>query len=160
GGIEKLMVPSDDSKLPQPLLADGRPDPAFKTTEAKRFLGKMLFFDPIRMTRILPEFGGILDTRQTATCGSCHLGDAAGKAGTLFNFAAGGEGRGYTDAAGNFIIRRRPRLDILPRVRQSPLFAGDPMVDELPTLTDVFEFVVASPARGRKLPPPGALLRT
>ena len=27
GGIEKLMVPADDSKLPQPLLADGRPDP-------------------------------------------------------------------------------------------------------------------------------------
>src|SRR5436190_7021442 len=107
GGVAKLMVPADDSKLPQPLLADGTPNPAFKTTEAKRFLGKMLFFDPIRMTRILPEFGGILDTRQTATCGSCHLGDAAGKAGTLFNFAAGGEGRGYTDAAGNFIIRRR-----------------------------------------------------
>lgn len=160
GGIEKLMVPADDAKLPQPLFADGKPDPRFKTTEAKRFLGKMLFFDPIRMTRILPDFGGILATRQSATCGSCHLGDAAGKAGTLFNFAAGGEGRGYTDASGNFTIRRRPRLDILPRVRQSPLFPGDAMVDELPTLTDVYEFVVASPARGRKLPPPGLLLRT
>jgi hypothetical protein len=34
------------------------------------------------------------------------------------------------------------------------------MVDELPTLTDIYEFAVGSPARGRKLPDPGALLRT
>ena len=33
-------------------------------------------------------------------------------------------------------------------------------MDELPTLTDVYEFAVGSPARGRKLPPPGQLLRT
>jgi hypothetical protein len=82
------------------------------------------------------------------------------KAGALLNFAAGGEGRGYTDASGNFIARRRPRLDILPRLRQSPLFPGDALVDELPTLTDVYEFAIASPARGRKLPDPGRLLRT
>jgi cytochrome c peroxidase len=87
------------------------------------------------------------------------MGEAAGKAGTLFNFAVGGEGRGYTDASGNFIARRRPRPE-LPRLRQSPLFAGDALVDELPTLTDIYEFAVGSPARGRKLPPPGRLLRT
>jgi cytochrome c peroxidase len=120
----------------------------------------MLFFDPVRTARILPEFGGVLATRQTASCGSCHLGEAALKAGTLFNFAVGGEGRGYTDAAGAFIPRRRPRLDILPVLRQSALFPGDALVDGLPTLTDVYEFAVGSPARARKLPPPGRLLRT
>src|SRR5438105_1338527 len=161
GGIEKLMVPANDSDLPQPRLPDGSPDPFFQTTEAKRYLGKQLFFDPIRMTRIIPEFGGVVDaTRQTASCGSCHLGEAAGKAGTVINFAAGGEGRGYTDASGNFIPRRRPRIDILPRLRETPLFPGDALVDELPTLTDVFEHAIGTPARGRKLPDPGRLLRT
>ena len=85
------------------------------------------------------------------------MGEAA-KAGTLLNFAVGGEGRGYTDAAGNFIPRRRPRPE-LPHIRQSPLFPGNALVDELPTLTDIYEFAVGSPARGRKLPPPGRLLR-
>jgi cytochrome c peroxidase len=88
------------------------------------------------------------------------MGESASKAGTLLNFAVGGEGRGYTDAAGNFIPRRRPRADILPIVRQTPLFSGDALVDELPTLTDIYEFAVGSPARGRKLPDPGRLLRT
>jgi len=159
GGIQKLIVPSRDADLPQPRLADGRPDPQFETTEAKRYLGKQLFHDPIRTARILPEFGGVLATRQTASCASCHMGEAASKAGTLLNFAVGGEGRAYTDAAGNFIPRRRPRPE-LPRLRTTPLFPGDALVDELPTLTDVYEFAVGSPARGRKLPPPGALLRT
>ena len=159
GGIQKLMVPAHDSDLPQPRLADGSPDPQFKTTEAKRYLGKQLFHDPIRTARILPEFGGVLATKQTASCGSCHLGEAASKAGTLLNFAVGGEGRGYTDASGNFIPRRRPRTD-LPILRQSPIFPGDALVDEIPTLTDIYEFAVGSPARGRKLPPPGKLLRT
>ena len=108
GGIDKLMVPANDADLPQPRLANGSPDPAFQTTEAKRYLGKQLFHDPIRTARILPEFGGVLATKQTASCGSCHQGESASKAGTLLNFAVGGEGRGYTDAAGNFIPRRRP----------------------------------------------------
>jgi cytochrome c peroxidase len=154
------MVPSHDADLPQPRLADGRPDPFFETTEAKRYLGKQLFHDPVRMVRIRPEFGGVPATAQTATCASCHMGEAASKAGTLLNFAAGGEGRQYTDAAGNFIPRRRPRTDLLPRLRQTPLFPGDALVDELPTLTDIYELAVGSPARGRKLPDPGRLLRT
>src|SRR5262245_21934920 len=160
GGIEKLIVPARDADLPQPRLADGRPDPFFEITEAKRYLGKQLFHDPVRMVRIRPEFGGVLATRQTATCASCHMGEAASKAGTLLNFAAGGEGRHYTDENGNFIPRRRPRTDILPRLRAAPLFPGDALVDELPTLTDVYEFAAGSPARGRKLPDPGRLLRT
>lgn len=160
GGIEKLMVPVDNADLPQPRLANGSPDPFFQTTEAKRYLGKQLFHDPIRTARILPEFGGVPATKQTASCGSCHLGEAASKSGTLLNFAVGGEGRGYTDAAGNFIPRRRPRVDILPRLRETPLFPGDALVDAIPTLTDIYEFAVGSPARGRKLPDPGTLLRT
>ncbi|PYR43867.1 MAG: hypothetical protein DMF93_01925 [Acidobacteria bacterium] len=159
GGIAKLMVPAHDTDIPQPRLANGSPDPQFVITEAKRYLGKQLFHDPIRTARILPEFGGVLATRQTASCASCHVGEAASKAGTLLNFAVGGEGRGFTDAGGNFTPRRRPRSD-LPRLRTTPLFAGDALVDELPTLTDIYQFAVGSPARGRKLPPPGALLRT
>jgi cytochrome c peroxidase len=159
GGLRKLMVPAHDADLPQPRLANGQPDPIFEITEAKRYLGKLLFHDPVRTARILPEFGGVLATRQTASCGSCHMGEAASKAGTLLNFAVGGEGRGYTDADGSYTPRRRPRSD-LPLLRQSPIFPGDALVDELPTLTDIYEFAVGSPARGRKLPPPGALLRT
>ena len=159
GGIQKLMVPAHDVDLPQPRLANGSTDPRFQTTEAKRYLGKMLFHDPVRTARIVPEFGGVPATRQTGSCGSCHLGEAASKAGTLFALSVGGEGRSYTDAEGNFIPRRRPRAD-LPRLRQSPLFPGDALVDEIPTLTDIYEFAVGSPARGRKLPNPGRLLRT
>jgi cytochrome c peroxidase len=92
GGIEKLRVPTNDSDIPQPRLANGSLDPRFQSTEAKRYLGKMLFFDPVRTVRILPEFGGVPATMQTGSCGSCHMGEAAGKAGTLLNFSVGGEG--------------------------------------------------------------------
>ena len=158
GGIQKLMVPAHNADLPQPRLADGSPDPFFQTTEAKRYLGKLLFHDPARTTRIIPEFGGILSDSGTASCGTCHLGEAASKAGTLLNFATGGEGRGYTDADGNFIARRRP-LANLPILRQTPLFPGDALVDALPTLTDIYLLAdgtieVNTPARGRR-PLPG-----
>ena len=145
-------------------LPNGSPDPFFQTTEAKRFLGKMLFHDPIRTARIQSKFGGVEATKQTASCGSCHFGEAASKAGTLLNFAVGGEGRGYTDAKGNFIPRRRPRTDLLPPLRQNPLFPGDALVDSLPTLTDIYQttggIVTGSPALGRKLTPPFELLAT
>ncbi|MBI5721952.1 MAG: hypothetical protein HZC37_30125 [Burkholderiales bacterium] len=164
GGIHKLKVPAKDEDLPQPRRADGSPDPFFEITEAKRYLGKQLFHDPVRMVRIRPPFGGVPATAQTATCASCHLGEAASKAGTLLNFAAGGEGRHYTDAKGNFIPRRRPRTDLLPRLRDTPLFPGDAMVDALPTLTDIYQtpagVVSGSPALGRKLTPPFTLLAT
>ncbi len=159
GGIEKLMVPAENVDLPQPKLPNGDPDPFFQTTEPKRFLGKMLFHDPVRMVRIVPEFGGIPETAASASCASCHLGEAASKAGTLINFAVGGEGVGYTDADGDFIPRRRARTDILPRLRSTPLFPGDALVDELPTLTDVYENAIGNPALGQ-LPGVGALLRT
>jgi cytochrome c peroxidase len=161
GGLDKLIVP-DDAHLPPPRLPDGTitNDPSFQTTEAKRYLGKLLFFDPVRTVRIIPEFGGVLATRKTGSCGACHLGEVAGKSGTLINLNVGGEGRSYTNAAGNFIPRRRPRVDILPPLRQTPLFTGDALVDELPTLTDVYQFAIGDPGRFEKLPPPGFLLET
>ncbi len=76
GGIQKLLVPDND-QLPQPRLPDGTltSDPRFQTTEAKRYLGKLTFFDPVTTARIIPSFGGVLATRQTGSCGSCHLGE-------------------------------------------------------------------------------------
>jgi cytochrome c peroxidase len=164
GGIDRLMVPANDADLPQPRRADGSPDPFFQTTEAKRYLGKQLFHDPARMVRIRPQFGGILATAGTASCGSCHLGETASKAGTLLNFAVGGEGRGYTDAEGNFVARRRARTDLLPQLRTTPLFPGDALVDSLPTLTDIWrsqgQVIVGTPALGFKLPQGAELLAT
>ncbi len=164
GGIDKLKVPANDADLPQPRRADGSLDPFFQNTEAKRYLGKALFHDPARMVRVRPQFGGVLATAGSASCGTCHLGEAASKAGTLLNFALGGEGRHYTDADGNFIARRRPRTDLLPQLRTTPLFPGDALVDSLPTLTDIWrsegQVIVGTPALQFKLPPGGTLLAT
>lgn len=166
GGIQKLVVPPDDASIPLPRDAGGSVNPRYKTTEEKRYLGKMLFHDPIRTARIDPAYGGAPATAQTASCGSCHLGEAAGKAGSVLNFAVGGEGRGYTDEKGNFVVRRRPRSD-LPQLRATPLFPGDALVDALPTLTDIYlvppapgHVEVATPARGRREPAPLSLLAT
>lgn len=117
GGVDKLRVPARNEDLPQPTLADGSIDPRYKITEAKRYLGKQLFFDPVRMNRFRPEFGGDFSTMQTASCGSCHLGEVAGKAGQIVNLAQGAEGRGYTDINGVFHVRRRlqpGKVDIIP----------------------------------------------
>lgn len=163
-GLDNLRVPARDSDLPGAQLPDGTDasaNPRYTTTEAKRFLGKQLFHDPVRTARIRPEFGGVLTTAQTGSCGSCHQGESASKAGTLLNFNVGGEGRGYTTADGTFVPRRRARVDLLPRLRDTPLFPGDALVDSLPTLTDVYAFAGPnSPARGRKLPDPGPLTAT
>src|SRR5438093_120977 len=82
----------------------------YETTEAKRYLGKLLFHDPVRSARInlntgvpldLPAgtaFGGTMSAaapnieaianaqRGDTSCGTCHLGEAAGKAGQRINF--------------------------------------------------------------------------
>lgn len=199
GGLDKLTVPVDDASLPLPPEDPSRPG-RYRTTEAKRFLGKMLFHDPVRTTRIninknvnppirpgeprdLPEgtaFGGtvaganpnvqkvVAATSATGSCGSCHLGEAAGKAGAVLNFNVGGEGRGYTDENGNYIIRRRPQRDLIPResayLPRVKLFEGDTGVDSLPTLTDIYKLgatlEVATPARQKADPLPNALLAT
>jgi cytochrome c peroxidase len=183
GGIDKLTVPATDDAIPVPPDDPARPG-RYKTTPAKKFLGKLLFHDPVRTARVntnagqpldLPagtSFGGtlmtaaepnidqiVVATKQTGSCGSCHIGEAGSKAGQLLNFNTGGEGRGYTDAEGNFIPRRRPQ-PILTKVRSEPLFPGDLLVDALPTLTDIFvlngERVVTTPAlfyHNNPLPP-------
>jgi cytochrome c peroxidase len=199
GGLDKLRVPSDDASIPLPPDDPTRPG-RYQTTEAKRYLGKMLFHDPVRTARVninenvnppirageprnLPEgtaFGAtvagsdpsvqdvVLATRSTGSCGSCHLGEAAGKAGTVLNFNTGGEGRGYSDEDGNYIIRRRPQADLIPResayLPEVKLFDGDTGVDSLPTLTDIYSVggseLVATPARQKADPLPDALLAT
>src|SRR5262249_46150425 len=117
GGLDKLKVPSDDASIPLPPEDPARPG-RYRTTEAKRFLGNMLFHDPVRTVpvninknvnppiragepRDLPDgtaFGGTVSasnpnvstvvaaTKATGSCGSCHLGEAAGKAGSVLNF--------------------------------------------------------------------------
>jgi cytochrome c peroxidase len=199
GGLDKLKVPADDASIPLPPEDPARPG-RYRTTEAKRYLGKMLFHDPVRTARIninqnvnppirdgeprdLPEgtaFGGtvpasdpniqqVIDsTKSTGSCGSCHLGEAAGKAGAVLNFNTGGEGRGYTDENGNFIVRRRPQKTLIPResafLPRVRLFEGDTGVDSLPTLTDIYSLdgslIVATPARQKADPLADALLAT
>jgi len=118
GSLDKLQVPALNSALPQPTLSDGATiNPRFAITEAKRYLGKQLYFDPVRTTRINPEFGGLLSTARKGSCGSCHLGEVAGKAGQVINLHLGGEGRGFTDENGVFHVRRRLQSgmeDVIP----------------------------------------------
>jgi cytochrome c peroxidase len=188
GGLAKLQVPATDSAIPVPPAPQAYPG-RFDLTEAKRYLGKLLFHDPIRTQRVnknqgqpldfprATAFGGTIgitdspdgpppagvygstttanvsaiyqNTLATGSCGSCHIGEAAGKAGQVLNFNTGGEGRGFTDAAGNFVPRRRP-LASLVKFRSEPLFPGDVGADALPTLADIFvqngNRVVTTPA--------------
>jgi hypothetical protein len=193
GGIAKLKVPSDNASIPVPPppppsagIPSNTPD-RYVTTEAKRFLGKLLFHDPVRTARIdinqgqpadLPAgtaFGGTVSasdpsvqtvvnaTKQSGSCGSCHIGEAASKAGQQINLHVGAEGRFYTDEKGTLIIRRRPQ-PILTQLRTAPIFAGDVLVDALPTLTDIDlvngQSLVTTPANFHHDPLPQALLAT
>src|ERR1044071_282637 len=105
GGIDKLKVPATNAEMPVPRQADGTVNYRYETKEAKRYLGKLLFHDPVRSARInvntgvpldLPAgtaFGGTMSAsaanieaianaqRGDTSCGTCHLGEAAGKAG-------------------------------------------------------------------------------
>ena len=188
GGLDKLKVPPTDAEIPVPRQADGTVNYRYETTEAKRYLGKLLFHDPVRSARVnintavpldLPAgtaFGGTMSAldpnieaianaqRRDTSCGSCHIGEAAGKAGQRINFASGGEGRGYTDEDGKFLPRRRPQA-ILNKLRSRPLFDGDALVDALPTLGDIYidangQRVVTTPALFYHDPQPKALLAT
>src|SRR6266481_8085527 len=188
GGLHNLQVPTRNEDIPLPKQADSTVNPRYKTTEEKRFLGKLLFHDPVRAARVninkgqpldLPAgtaFGGTVSAsdpniqeivnaqQQDTSCGSCHIAEAAGKAGQQLNFASGGEGRGYTDEHGNFFPRRRP-LSILTKLRTEPIFPGDALVDALPTLADIFidasgRRVVTTPALFYHDPQPKALLET
>jgi Di-haem cytochrome c peroxidase len=52
GGIDKLKVPTTDAEIPLPRQPDGTVSPRYQTTEAKRYLGKLLFHDPVRSARV------------------------------------------------------------------------------------------------------------
>jgi cytochrome c peroxidase len=186
GGIDKLKVPATNADIPVPPAKPEEPD-RYLTTEAKRFLGKMLFHDPVRTARINinkavpvdlpagtafgatvsaadPNVQAIVDaTKQSGSCGTCHFGEAASKAGQQINLHVGAEGRGYTDEKGDFIVRRRTQ-EILVKKRSAPIFAGDTLVDALPTLTDIDlingQRVVTTPANFYHDPTPEALLAT
>jgi hypothetical protein len=186
GGIDKLTVPATNADIPVAAPRPGTPPEyidRYKTTEAKRYLGKLLFHDPVRTARInknqgqpvdLPvgtAFGGTVNgsdpqvpailaaTKQTGSCGSCHFGEAATKAGAQLNLHVGAEGRGYTDEKGNFIVRRRTQ-EILVKKRSAPIFPGDTLVDALPTLTDIDVIrgvrTVTTPSAWYHLPESGA----
>ena len=159
GGIEKLTVPATNAEIPLPAVAEDKLA-YIKTTEEKRYLGKQLFHDSVRTVRINPSFGGEAALAQSGSCGSCHFGEVGSKAGTQFNFNLGGEGRGYTDAEGNFTPRRRARMDILTPIRTEPLFEGDLLVDHLPTLTDIRENAIGLPSIEAVIENAGALLHS
>lgn len=125
--------------------------------------------DKLKVLADNPNVANVVNaTKSTGSCGSCHLGEAAGKAGTVLNFNVGGEGRGYTDENGRFIIRRRPQQNLIPRasafLTTVRLFEGDTGVDSLPTLTDIYNLggalEVATPARQKSDPLADALIAT
>ena len=52
GGLSNLKVPALNQDLPLPRAADGTVPYRYELTEAKRYLGKLLFHDPVRTARI------------------------------------------------------------------------------------------------------------
>src|SRR5260370_41019626 len=134
GGLDKLTVPATDADIPvpAPVAGSGNTPYRYETTEAKRYLGKQLFHDPVRTVRInenqgqpvdLPAgtaFGGelqasdpfiqnlVTQTKQTGGCGSCHIGETARQARQQSKLNLCGEGRGDTPRKGEFVARRRP----------------------------------------------------
>jgi cytochrome c peroxidase len=120
--LDLLRVPLANEELPQPRLENGEIDPLYAITEEKRYLGKLLFHDPVRSNNIQPKFGGSTATSQTASCGSCHFGEAGSKAGQVQAVGVGGEGRMEMDAEGHFLLTRR---------------IADGMTDTLPTPMEV-----------------------
>jgi hypothetical protein len=77
GGIQKLVVPATDAGIPVPAAPEGYPG-RFDTTEAKRFLGKLLFHDPVRTDRVNINAGQPLDfPKATAFGGTIGVTDSA-----------------------------------------------------------------------------------
>jgi len=129
GSLDALKVPATDAEMPQP------DDPRFTITDAKKRLGKLLFFDPVRSNNVRPEFGGNRAFAQTVSCGSCHMGEMASKAGQVTSIGMGGEGRGRVDPeTGRFEATRT---------------MVDGMTDALPTQVDVFDALRAFTMTGR-----------
>jgi len=116
GDLSALQVPDDVADFPQPRLEDGSLDPRFGITDEKVRLGRFLFFDPIRSNHILPEFGGDPATAHTASCGSCHMGEAASKAGQVNAMGVGGLGRHVMEADGSMTALRVTDEDLVDTV--------------------------------------------
>jgi hypothetical protein len=77
GGLASLTVPATDAEIPVPPAPNGYPG-RFDTTEAKRYLGKMLFHDPIRTQRVNVNVGQPLDfPLATAFGGTIGVTDSA-----------------------------------------------------------------------------------
>lgn len=129
GSVDAIKVPATDADMPQP------DDAQFTITDAKKRLGKFLYFDPIRSNNVRPEFGGNRAFAQSISCGSCHLGELASKAGAVTAFGMGGEGRGTIDPdTGRFIARRT---------------AVEGLTDTMPTQVDTFDALGALTMSGR-----------
>ncbi|MCB9855080.1 MAG: hypothetical protein H6818_05280 [Phycisphaerales bacterium] len=129
GSLDAIKVPATDADMPQP------DDAAFAITDAKKRLGKFLYFDPIRANNVRPEFGGNRAFAQSISCGSCHLGELASKAGAVSAFGMGGEGRGFVDPeTGRFVARRA---------------AVEGLTDTMPTQVDTFDALGALTMSGR-----------
>lgn len=129
GSVDAIKVPATDADMPQPADAE------FAITDAKKRLGKFLYFDPIRSNNVRPEFGGNRAFAQTISCGSCHLGETASKAGAVSAFGMGGEGRGFVDPdSGRFVARRE---------------AAEGLTDTMPTQVDTFDALGALTMSGR-----------
>ncbi len=129
GSVDAIKVPATDADMPQP------DDAQFAVTAAKKRLGKFLYFDPIRSNNVRPEFGGNRAFAQSISCGSCHLGETASKAGAVTAFGMGGEGRGTIDPdTGRFVARRT---------------ATEGLTDTMPTQVDTFDALGALTMSGR-----------
>ncbi len=77
GGIPNLVVPATDAGIPVPPAPAGYPG-RFDTTEAKRFLGKLIFHDPVRTQRVNLNTGQPLDfPKATAFGGTIGVTDSA-----------------------------------------------------------------------------------
>lgn len=77
GGIPNLVVPATDAGIPVPAAPVGYSG-RFDTTEAKRFLGKLLFHDPVRTQRVNINAGQPLDfPKATAFGGTIGVTDSA-----------------------------------------------------------------------------------
>ena len=86
GGINKLKVPATDVDIPVPRMPDGTVNPRYKTTEAKRYLGKLLFHDPAKMAMDPSKFSDeqlsiLLRNRETTALltWEARLAEAKGK---------------------------------------------------------------------------------
>ncbi len=129
GSLDALKVPATDADMPQPH------DIRFAITDAKKRLGKLLYFDPVRANNVRPELGGNRAFAQTASCGSCHLGEMASKAGVVSAIGMGGEGRGTVNPdTGRFEARRTVVVGLS---------------DTTPTQVDTFDALRALTMSGR-----------